>query len=280
MVAAAEAPVNRALSAILWGMQQRIVVRGARQHNLKGIDLDLPRGALIVMTGVSGSGKSTLALDTIYAEGQRKYVESLSAYARQFLQQMQKPEVDHIEGLSPAIAIQQRPLAATPRSTVATATEIHDYLRLLYANSGTPHCPRCRRPVRRMTVQEMVDEILALPSGEGVQILARVADGARGNQAELLARLAQDGFVRVRVDGAYGELGALPRLDARARHTVDVVVDRVAVRPEARNRITDSLELALRTGGGSALVLNDRGLAPAIGGAPRAAPRPSLPRRA
>ncbi len=268
MVAAAEAPVNRALSAILWGMQQRIVVRGARQHNLKGIDLDLPRGALIVMTGVSGSGKSTLALDTIYAEGQRKYVESLSAYARQFLQQMQKPEVDHIEGLSPAIAIQQRPLAATPRSTVATATEIHDYLRLLYANSGTPHCPRCRRPVRRMTVQEMVDEILALPSGEGVQILARVADGARGNQAELLARLAQDGFVRVRVDGAYGELGALPRLDARARHTVDVVVDRVAVRPEARNRITDSLELALRTGGGSALVLNDRGLVPAIGGAP------------
>ena len=235
-------------------MQQKIVIRGARQHNLKGIDLDLPRNALIVMTGVSGSGKSSLALDTIYAEGQRKYIESLSAYARQFLQQMQKPDVEHIEGLSPAIAIQQRPLGTTPRSTVATATEIHDYARVLYAKVGVPHCPACGIPVRRATVQEMTDEILARPAGEGLRILSRVADGVKGDQAELLARLAQEGFVRVRVDGVPGELGKLPRLDPRAAHTVDVVVDRLTVKPGAKNRLTDSMELALRTGEGRAIV--------------------------
>ncbi len=241
-------------SAILSRMQEKIVIRGARQHNLKGIDLDLPRNALIVVTGVSGSGKSSLAVDTVYAEGQRRYVESLSAYARQFLQQMQKPDVDLVEGLSPAIAIQQRSLGSTPRSTVATATEIHDRLRVLYARVGVPHCTACGVPVRRATVQEMADEILAGGEGVEIRILARVVEAARGDHADLLLRLSQDGFVRVRVDGKSGELGKIARLDPRAPHTVDVVVDRIAVRPSARNRITDSMELALRTGEGRAIV--------------------------
>ncbi|MDD5555910.1 MAG: excinuclease ABC subunit UvrA [bacterium] len=232
----------------------RIVIRGAREHNLKGIDLDLPRDRLIVVTGVSGSGKSSLAIDTLFAEGQRKYVESLSAYARQFLSQMQKPEVEHIEGLSPAIAIGQRPLGANPRSTVATVTEIHDYLRVLYARAGVPHCVACGGPVRRRTVQEMADEVLGMGDGRAVMVMARAVEEAKGDHAAMLRRFAQEGFVRVRVDGRLAEIEAAGRLDPRQPHTVDVVVDRLALREGIRNRLTDSLELALRLGGGEAII--------------------------
>jgi len=235
-----------------------ITIRGARQHNLKGINLDLPRDTLIVITGVSGSGKSSLAVDTIYAEGQRRYVESLSAYARQFLEQMQRPEVEHIEGLSPAIAIQQRPLGVNPRSTIATATEIHDYLRVLFARIGIPHCVTCGITLKRRTVQEMVDEILTWEEGTRVTLLARMADRARGAHAELLSRLAQDGFVRARVDGAITELGAIQKLSARGSHTIDLIVDRLVVKHGIKNRLTDSMELALRMGEGKALVGRDR----------------------
>jgi excinuclease ABC subunit A len=235
----------------------KILIRGARQHNLKGVDLELPRNKLIVITGVSGSGKSSLAFDTLYAEGQRKYVESLSAYARQFLDQMQKPDVDHIEGLSPAIAIQQRPLAATPRSTVATVTEIHDYLRVLYARLGVPHCVKCGRSLRRRTVQEMVDEILGWRDGTRLQLLARMVDRAKGAHAGLIGRLAQEGFIRARIDGVVSELAAVGKLNARKAHTIDLVVDRLAVGERARNRLTDSMELALRMGEGRALVLRE-----------------------
>jgi len=235
----------------------KIIIRGARQHNLKGFDIELPRNKLIVITGVSGSGKSSLALDTIYAEGQRKYVESLSAYARQFLEQMQKPDVDHIEGLSPAIAIQQRPLGATPRSTVATATEIHDYLRVLYSRLGVPHCVRCGKPLRRRTVQEMVDEILAWDEGTRLQLLARMVEGARGTHAELLGRLAQEGFIRVRIDGALSELAGVGKLNAREAHTIDLVIDRLTVSAKIKNRLTDSMELALRMGEGRALAVRE-----------------------
>ncbi|MCX6338930.1 MAG: excinuclease ABC subunit UvrA [Candidatus Aureabacteria bacterium] len=233
----------------------KIIIRGARQHNLKGVDLELPRNRLIVITGVSGSGKSSLALDTIYAEGQRKYVESLSAYARQFLEQMQKPDVDHIEGLSPAIAIQQRPLGATPRSTVATATEIHDYLRVLYSRLGVPHCVRCGKPLRRRTVQEMVDELLGWGEGTHFHLLARMVEGARGTHAELLGRLAQEGFIRVRIDGALSELAKVGKLNARKAHTIDLVIDRLTVSGKIKNRLTDSMELALRMGEGRALAV-------------------------
>ncbi|MEJ2745211.1 MAG: excinuclease ABC subunit UvrA [bacterium] len=234
-----------------------ILIRGARQHNLKGVDLELPRNKLIVVTGVSGSGKSSLAFDTLYAEGQRKYVESLSAYARQFLDQMQKPDVDHIEGLSPAIAIQQRPLAATPRSTVATVTEIHDYLRVLYARLGVPHCVKCGRSLRRRTVQEMVDEILSWGDGTRLQLLARMVDRTKGTHAELLGRLAQEGFIRVRIDGTVMELAAAGKLNARKAHTIDLVVDRLSVSGKIKNRLTDSMELALRIGEGRALALRE-----------------------
>ncbi|MCX6356522.1 MAG: excinuclease ABC subunit UvrA [Candidatus Aureabacteria bacterium] len=219
------------------------------------MNLELPRNALIVVTGVSGSGKSSLAVDTIYAEGQRRYVESLSAYARQFLEQMQRPDVDHIEGLSPAIAIQQRPLGANPRSTVATATEIHDYLRVLYARLGVPHCTGCGDPLVRHTVQDMVDEILGWDEGLQLILLARMADRVKGSHAELLARLAQDGFVRVRVDGEVRELAGLARLKAKAAHTIDLVVDRLTVKRGIKNRLTDSMELALRMGNGRMIVL-------------------------
>lgn len=236
----------------------RIIIRGARQHNLKGFDIELPRNKLIVVTGVSGSGKSSLAVDTIYAEGQRKYVESLSAYARQFLEQMQRPDVEHIEGLSPAIAIQQRPLGANPRSTIATATEIHDYLRVLYARLGQPHCVTCALPLTRRTVQEMVDEMLSWEEGTRILVLARLAERAKGTHAELLARLAQDGFLRVRIDGVIAELATVQKLGRRGEHTIDLVVDRLVVKPAIRNRLTDSLELALRMGEGRALVARDK----------------------
>jgi excinuclease ABC subunit A len=231
-----------------------IRIRGARTHNLKSVDLDLPRDRLIVITGVSGSGKSSLAFDTIYAEGQRRYVESLSAYARQFLSLMEKPDVDVIEGLSPAIAIEQKSTSHNPRSTVGTVTEVHDYLRLLYARVGEPRCPEHGVALAAQTVSQMVDQVLDLPEGTRLMLLAPVVEGRKGDQAQVLDRLRADGFLRVRVDGAVFDLDAVPELDARHRHTVEAVVDRFRVRSDLRPRLAESFETALALGGGRARV--------------------------
>ena len=231
-----------------------IVIRGAREHNLKNIDLELPRGALIVITGLSGSGKSSLAFDTLYAEGQRRYVESLSAYARQFLEQLQKPDVDHIEGLSPAIAIEQRTAGSNPRSTVATQTEIYDYLRLLFARVGTPHCYRCGRLIQPQSPQEIAAQVLALPAHQPIQVLAPVVRGRKGEYVELFKLLQREGFVRARVDGTLRELSDPIRLDKKRAHTIEVVVDRLTVSPTAKTRLMDSLETALKAGKGTVLI--------------------------
>ncbi|MGH7277427.1 MAG: excinuclease ABC subunit UvrA, partial [Candidatus Rokuibacteriota bacterium] len=228
----------------------RIVIRGAREHNLKNIDVELPRDQLVVITGLSGSGKSSLAFDTIYAEGQRRYVESLSAYARQFLEQMEKPEVDSIEGLSPAISIEQKTTSKNPRSTVGTVTEIYDYLRVLFARIGAPHCPRCGRVISAQTVQQMVDRVLALPAGTRLLVLAPVVRGRKGEYRKLFFDLARQGFTRVRVNGGVRELPAEIELDRNRKHTIDVVVDRVIVRDTAGSRLADSLETALRLADG------------------------------
>jgi len=227
-------------------MVRDIVIRGARQHNLKSIDVTIPRNTLTVVTGLSGSGKSSLAFDTLYAEGQRRYVESLSAYARQFLGLLEKPDVDSIEGLSPAIAIEQRAAGHNPRSTVGTVTEIHDFLRLLYARIGTPTCYRCGKPIARQTVQEMTDRLLALPQGEKYQVLAPVVLGRKGEFRELLERLRADGFVRVLVDGAARTLDEDIALRKGAAHSIDVVVDRLVAGSSTKGRLTESLETALR----------------------------------
>jgi len=232
-------------------------IRGARTHNLRNIDLDLPRDRLVVITGLSGSGKSSLAFDTLYAEGQRRYVESLSAYARQFLQLMEKPDVDLIEGLSPAIAIEQKAGAHNPRSTVGTVTEIHDYLRLLYARAGQPHCPdHPGPPLAAQSVAQMVDATLALPADSRVIVLAPVVRERKGEFADLIADLQAQGFVRLRIDGAVIEIGDLPALARHERHSIDVVVDRLKVRPEARGRLAESFETALRVADGRALLLD------------------------
>ncbi len=223
----------------------RLVVRGAREHNLKDVSLDLPRDALIVFTGLSGSGKSSLAFDTIFAEGQRRYVESLSAYARQFLGQMDKPDVDFIEGLSPAVSIDQKSTNRNPRSTVGTITEVYDYLRLLYARIGSPHCPRCGRPITRQTPQQIVDRVLELPDGQRFQVLAPIVRGRKGEYADLFRELQTKGFSRARVDGAVHSLAEPPRLAKYEKHTIEVVVDRLAVKDSARRRLTDSVETAL-----------------------------------
>jgi len=209
----------------------RIVISGARAHNLKGIDLELPRDSLIVMTGLSGSGKSSLAFDTIYAEGQRRYVESLSAYARQFLGQMEKPDVDSIEGLSPAISIEQRTTSKNPRSTVGTVTEIYDYLRLLYASIGQPHCPSCGRPIQAQTVQEMVDKALRLPEGSRFAVLAPYVSGKKGEYKKQMAEMLREGFLRARIDGKFYDLEDPPELDKQKKHTIELVVDRLAAKP-------------------------------------------------
>ncbi|MDR0717089.1 MAG: excinuclease ABC subunit UvrA [Azoarcus sp.] len=233
-----------------------IHIRGARTHNLKNINLDLPRNRLTVITGLSGSGKSSLAFDTLYAEGQRRYVESLSAYARQFLQLMEKPDVDLIAGLSPAISIEQKAASHNPRSTVGTVTEIHDYLRLLFARAGTPHCPRHpERALDAQSVAQMVDQVLALPADARVMILAPLASGKKGERQDMFADLAAQGFVRVRVDGVIHELDALPALDKNRRHEIEVVVDRLRVRPELRGRLAESFETALTHGNGRALAV-------------------------
>jgi len=225
-----------------------IVVRGARQHNLKNIDVSIPRQQLVVITGVSGSGKSSLAFDTIFAEGQRRYVESLSAYARQFLGQLDKPDVDAIEGLSPAISIDQKSTSHNPRSTVGTVTEIYDYLRLLYARVGTPHCPRCDRLINPQTIDQMVDHVLALDEGTRIQILAPLVSGRKGEYQALFADLRKEGFARVRVDGEVVQLDEDIALDKNKKHSIDLVIDRLIVRPTIRSRLADSLSLALKWG--------------------------------
>ncbi|NOY68170.1 MAG: excinuclease ABC subunit UvrA [Deltaproteobacteria bacterium] len=231
-----------------------IIIRGARQHNLKNIDLTLPRNKLIVVTGLSGSGKSTLAFDTLYAEGQRRYVESLSTYARQFLERMEKPDVDVIDGLSPAIAIEQKTASHNPRSTVGTVTEIYDYLRLLFARVGTAHCHQCGRPITFQPIDRIVDTIMSLPEKTRIIIMAPLVSLQKGSHQTLFKRLRRDGFARVRVDGNIFELEAVKKLDKNKKHTIEVVVDRLVVKPGIQNRLADSLELALSHSGGLAVI--------------------------
>ena len=228
----------------------RLIVRGAREHNLKDVSLDLPRNALIVFTGLSGSGKSSLAFDTIFAEGQRRYVESLSSYARQFLGQMDKPDVDFIEGLSPAVSIDQKSTNRNPRSTVGTITEVYDYLRLLFARAGRPHCPKCGDPVARQSPQNIVDQILALDEGVRFQVLAPVVRGRKGEFLDLFKELGLKGYSRARVDGEVYALEEVPKLKKQEKHTIEVVVDRLAVKSNAKQRLTDSIETALLLGSG------------------------------
>jgi len=230
--------------------EERLIVRGAREHNLRNIDVTIPRDRLTVLTGLSGSGKSSLAFDTIYAEGQRRYVESLSAYARQFLGLMEKPDVDSIEGLSPAISIEQKTAGRNPRSTVGTVTEIYDYLRLLWARTGTPHCPECGRPVRRQSATQIVDQVLTWPEGARIEILAPLVRGRKGEFRELFDEMVRKGFVRARVDGELIELQSPPSLARRQNHDISVVVDRLVVRSDDRQRLADSVETALRTADG------------------------------
>ncbi len=231
-------------------MVERLVIRGAREHNLKNVSLDLPRDALIVFTGLSGSGKSSLAFDTIFAEGQRRYVESLSAYARQFLGQMDKPDVDFIEGLSPAVSIDQKSTNRNPRSTVGTITEVYDYLRLLFARAGKPHCPDCGDPIFRQSPQQIVDRILEIKAGTKFQVLAPIIRDRKGEYVDLFRSLQSQGFARARVDGVVYGLEEVPKLKKQEKHTIEVVVDRLAVKPDATRRITDSIETSLRLGGG------------------------------
>ncbi len=234
-----------------------IVIKGAREHNLKNIDLTLPRNALIVVTGLSGSGKSSLAFDTIYAEGQRRYVESLSSYARQFLGQMEKPDVDYIEGLSPAISIDQKSTSRNPRSTVGTVTEVYDYLRLLYARVGTPHCYNCGREISTQSSEQIVDAIMDLPEGTRIQVLAPLVRGRKGEYAKLFEEVAKEGFARVRVDGEVKELREKIVLDKKRKHTIEVVVDRLVIKPDVRKRLADSIETTLRLSTGIVTVLAD-----------------------
>jgi excinuclease ABC subunit A len=228
----------------------RLVVRGAREHNLKDVHLDLPRDAMIVFTGLSGSGKSSLAFDTIFAEGQRRYVESLSAYARQFLGQMDKPDVDFIEGLSPAVSIDQKSTNRNPRSTVGTITEVYDYLRLLYARAGQPHCPNCGKPISRQTPQQIVDQVLSMEEGTRFQVLAPVVRARKGEYVDLFSSLQTQGFSRVRVDGTIHQLTDPPKLKKQEKHTIEVIVDRLTVKESAKRRLTDSVETALGLAGG------------------------------
>jgi len=231
-----------------------IDIRGARTHNLCNIDLELPRDQLIVFTGLSGSGKSSLAFDTIYAEGQRRYVESLSAYARQFLSMMEKPDIDHIEGLSPAISIEQKSTSHNPRSTVGTVTEIYDYLRLLYARAGTPKCPDHDLPLEAQTVAQMVDQVMTLPEGSKLMLLAPVVADRKGEHVQLMADLQAQGFIRARIDGEIYELDQPPTLDLRKKHNIDAIVDRFKVKEDLRLRLTESFETALRLADGTARI--------------------------
>src|ERR687889_2071378 len=236
--------------------QSSIVVSGAREHNLKDVTVELPRDSLVVITGLSGSGKSSLAFDTIYAEGQRRYVESLSAYARQFLGLMEKPDVDAIEGLSPAISIEQKNTGNNPRSTVGTVTEIYDYLRLLYARAGTPHCPNCGRPVQRQSPAQIAETVLTWRDGTRIEIRAPLVQGRKGEFRELFETVRKQGFIRAYVDGALIEVADPPKLNRRQNHSISVVVDRLVVRTEDRGRLTDSVETALKLAEGLVEVFN------------------------
>ena len=235
-------------------MQENIIVKGARANNLKNIDVTIPRDKLVVMTGVSGSGKSSLAFDTIYAEGQRRYVESLSSYARMFLGQMDKPDVDYIEGLSPAISIDQKTTSKNPRSTVGTVTEIYDYLRLLWARAGTPHCPNCGKEIRQQTIDQIIDQVLALPEGPRIQVMAPVIRGKKGEHAKVFEDAKRSGYVRARVDGSLYELDEEIKLEKNKKHSIEIIVDRLIIRPDIRQRLTDSVETAAKLSGGLVIV--------------------------
>ena len=235
-------------------MQDKIVVKGARANNLKNIDVTIPRDKLVVLTGLSGSGKSSLAFDTIYAEGQRRYVESLSSYARMFLGQMDKPDVDYIDGLSPAISIDQKTTSKNPRSTVGTVTEIYDYLRLLWARVGTPHCPKCGKEIRQQTIDQIIDQVLALPEGTRIQVMAPVIRGKKGEYAKVFENARKSGYVRVRVDGSLYELDEEIKLEKNKKHSIEIIVDRLIIRPDIRQRLTDSVETASALAGGIVVV--------------------------
>ncbi|MBV9133729.1 MAG: excinuclease ABC subunit UvrA, partial [Chloroflexi bacterium] len=241
----------------------KIEIRGARQHNLKNVDLILPRDKLVVITGLSGSGKSSLAFDTIYAEGQRRYVESLSSYARQFLGQMDKPDVEYISGLSPAISIDQKGASHNPRSTVGTVTEIYDYLRLLFARTGHPHCPKCHRPIQQQTSEQIIDAVLDMPVGARIMVLAPLVEGRKGEFQDVFDDVRKAGYVRVRVDGEVRDLSEKIELEKRKNHSIAVVVDRLAVsrEHEDKSRIADSIEQALKLGTGQVIISE-----PAAGG--------------
>src|SRR5512134_2731454 len=223
-----------------------ITVRGARQHNLKNINVDIPRDQFTVITGLSGSGKSSLAFDTIYAEGQRRYVESLSAYARQFLDQLEKPDVDSVDGLSPAISIEQKTVSRSPRSTVGTVTEIYDYMRLLFSSIGQPHCHVCGAAITRQSIDQIVQNVLALPEGERVMILAPIVRGRKGEFKKQLDDLSQEGFVRARIDGNLHNLDEKISLDKQKNHTIEVVVDRLLIKPGVEKRLESSIEVAMK----------------------------------
>src|SRR5271155_159962 len=237
---------------------QTIIIRGAREHNLRNVNLELPRNRLVVFTGVSGSGKSSLAFDTLYAEGQRRYVESLSSYARQFLGQLPKPDVDYLGGLSPAISIQQKTAGRNPRSTVGTITEIYDYLRVLFARIGQGHCPECGRPITAQTREQIIGRIMALPEGTRFLILAPVIRGQKGEYKDLFADLLKRGYIRARVDGEVVRLTEDLKLDRRIKHNIEVVVDRLKNEPKVRTRLAEAVEQSLALGEGSLIVAVER----------------------
>ena len=233
---------------------EKIIIKGARQHNLKNIDVDILRNKLVVVTGLSGSGKSSLAFDTLYAEGQRRYVESLSSYARQFLGLMEKPDIDYIEGLSPAISIEQKASARNPRSTVGTVTEIHDYLRLLYSNVGKPHCWICNRPIQKQTVQQIVDSIMKFKKNTKINILAPVVRGRKGQHKSILSDVKKEGFLRVRIDNQINNIDDKIELNKNKKHTIEIVVDRLILDEDYMDRLTESVELALKIGKGMIII--------------------------
>ena len=234
--------------------QEQIIIKGARVNNLKNVDLTFPRNQLVIMTGVSGSGKTSMAFDTIYAEGQRRYVESLSAYARQFLGNMEKPDVDLIEGLSPAISIDQKTTSRNPRSTVGTVTEIYDYIRLLYARIGVPHCPNCGKKIEKQSIDQIVDSVLNLPIGSKIQILSPVIRGRKGEYTKLLEDFTKEGFIRARIDGETIEITDDIQIDRKKKHNIDIIVDRLVIKEDIRSRLTESIETALKHANGLVLI--------------------------
>ncbi len=235
-------------------MQDKIVIKGARENNLKNIDVEIPRDKLVVLTGLSGSGKSSLAFETLYAEGQRRYVESLSSYARMFLGQMEKPDVDYIEGLSPAISIDQKTTSKNPRSTVGTVTEIYDYLRLLWARVGTPHCPKCGKEIKQQTIDQIIDQVMTLPEATRIQVLSPVIRGKKGEHAKIFEDARKSGYVRVRADGSLYDLSEEIKLDKNRKHSIEIVVDRLVIREDVARRLTDSVEVASNLAGGLVVV--------------------------